>query len=387
MNRRVFFALFFSVFTTITGVGLVVPLLPVWASQMGASGFAVGLIFGSFSISRTLGLPYFGKASDRRGRKPYIVAGLFGYAFISLLFLFANDVWTLIAIRFLHGFASAAVLPVAQAYVGEITPFGKEARTMGLFNVAMYLSLSVGPLLGGVVNEHFGLHTAFLLMGVLTFAAFLLALISLPPTSTEPRTARLAEQVPYRELLRKKGVLALCLFRFVYTVCVGVIWGFMPVLASREFGMGSTAIGVCITMGVFTAGVLQTPLGYAADRSDKRVFVVLGGLFMAGSVYYYNRVSGFWGLFAANAAFGVGGGISMPALMGLGVEQGKREKAMGAIMALITLFHSLGMFVGAQLAGLVMDVWSLPAAFPVAAAIMAAGTLAFWALCPGEAKA
>lgn len=387
MDRRVFFALFFSVFTTITGVGLVVPLLPVWADQMGASGFAVGLIFGAFSISRTIGLPYFGKASDRRGRKPYIVAGLLGYALISLLFLLAKDVWTLIFVRFLHGFASAMVLPVAQAYVGEITPFGAESRTMGMFNVAMYASLSIGPLLGGVVNEHFGLHTAFILMGVLTFLAFLLAVAFLPPTSTEPRKARLAQQVAYRKMLRDAGVLSLCVFRFAYTVAVGTIWGFMPVYAATRFGMGSTDIGICITTGVAVAGILQTPFGRMADKGDKRIFVLAGGLVMAASVFMFNQVEGFWGLFAVNAAYGVGGGISIPALMGLGVEEGKRLSAMGAVMAIITFSHSLGMMVGSLLAGAVKDFWSLSAAFPMAAVAMLLGAAGFWRLSPRKGKA
>ncbi|MBW2663313.1 MAG: MFS transporter, partial [Deltaproteobacteria bacterium] len=88
LNKKIFGTLFFSIFAAVTGVGIVVPLLPVYAHDLGATGIYIGLIFGSFSLSRTFFLPYFGRLSDKKGRKPFIVAGLFTYALISFLFLF-----------------------------------------------------------------------------------------------------------------------------------------------------------------------------------------------------------------------------------------------------------------------------------------------------------
>ncbi|HKK90411.1 MAG TPA: MFS transporter, partial [Desulfobacteraceae bacterium] len=76
----IFLILFFTIFTTVTGVGMVVPLLPVYADELGASGLYVGMIFGAFSFSRVLFLPYWGRLSDAKGRKPFILAGLAGYA-------------------------------------------------------------------------------------------------------------------------------------------------------------------------------------------------------------------------------------------------------------------------------------------------------------------
>jgi DHA1 family multidrug resistance protein-like MFS transporter len=75
LDHKIFGILFFSLFVTVTGVGIVVPLLPVYAHDLGASGFYIGLIFGAFSLSRTLFLPYFGRLSDRKGRKRIILPG------------------------------------------------------------------------------------------------------------------------------------------------------------------------------------------------------------------------------------------------------------------------------------------------------------------------
>ena len=93
-KSKIFITLFFAIFAAVTGIGIVVPLLPVYAREIGASGIDIGLILGSFSLSRGLFLPYFGRMSDRNGRKPYIVAGLLSYSIISVAFIFSKNVST-----------------------------------------------------------------------------------------------------------------------------------------------------------------------------------------------------------------------------------------------------------------------------------------------------
>jgi len=82
----------------------------------------------------------------------------------------------------------------------------------------------------------------------------------------------------------------------------------------------------------------------------------------------------------SSGLFGLGGGIAMPALMGMAVSKGARAGAMGAIMALLTLGHSLGMMTGALMAGLFMDQLQLKWAFPFGAVVMALGVVGFWLL-------
>ncbi len=377
MNNKIFTTLFFCVFASVTGVGLVVPLLPVYARDLGASGFMVGMIFGSFSISRTFLLPYFGKLSDIRGRKPFIASGLFLYALVSVAFMASEGVYELVFIRFLQGIASAMILPVVQAYVGEMAPKGREGYVMGMFNISMYASLSLGPLLGGVVEDRLGLNTAFAAMGVLSLVAFAMSVLFLPPAAQEPRPDKGTQPLGFRILLRNGIILGAAVLRMAYTFCIGAIWGFLPVFADNEFGLSSSSIGFLIMLGVLTSGFLQPPVGKLSDRWDKRAMIFAGGLILAASVFSFQYAQGFWWFFWSNIAVGIGGGILVPPLTALCVIEGAREKSMGSVMAILTVGHSLGMMVGALVSGILMDLFSLRAAFVAGAVVVLAGTLFF----------
>jgi len=377
IDKKIFTALFFSLFAAVTGVGIVVPLLPVYAHSLGASGFYIALIFGGFSLTRTLFLPWFGKLSDQKGRKPFITSGLFAYFIISVAFIFFQDIKGLVLLRAIQGIASAMIMPVAQAYIGDITPKGKEGISMGMFNMSVFLGLSIGPLLGGGINDYFSLQAAFGAMGIMSFAAFCLSFFFLPPTQAEQTVINVYQPTPWRRLLTDRDIVSISFFRFVYTTCIGIIWGFLPVYADMNFALSSSAIGILVVLGVSVSGLMHIPMGAIADRMDKRILVITGGLITVVAILLVGKADGFWGLFWANGIFGIGGGISMPALMALAVISGNKNEAMGSVMSLITVAHSLGMLCGSLLAGVIMDVFNLQYAFYLGAFIMAAGTIVF----------
>ena len=383
-DKAIFATIFFAIFSAVMGVGIVVPLLPVYAESLGASGFYIGLIFSSFSLSRTFLLPLFGRLSDRTGRKPYITLGLLGYAVVSVAFIFAETVPGLIWVRFVQGMASAMIMPVAQAYIGDITSVNREGVTMGMFNMSMFAGLSIGPLVGGVINDTLGLEAAFIGMGVLSMVGFLLAFVFLPPVSAERKVSQSEDMATWATLLTDKTIVGLFLLRFVYVFCIGTIWCFLPVLADG-MGLSSSKIGVLVMLGVFVSGALQLPMGVLADRANKTTMAVLGGLMVVGAMLSYEWAHGFWGLFAVNVLFGIGGGIAMPPLMAMAVIKGGERKAIGAVMALLTMAHSMGMFFGASAAGLAMDYFDLRQAFPLGGIIMLSG-VALFAICTYSKK-
>ena len=376
-DRKIFGTLFFSIFAAVTGVGIVVPLLPVYAHDLGASGIYIGLIFGAFSLSRTFFLPYFGRRSDKKGRKPLIVTGLFSYAVISVAFILSKGVESLIVIRFIQGITSAMIMPVVQAYVGDITPKGKEGWIMGLFNMSLFIGLSAGPLIGGVIKDRFSLQGAFACMGILSTLGFALSLLFLPPVADEQVVKKGLPPLAWSKIIKDRTIMGLFAYRMVYTSCIGIIWGFLPVFADTQFSISASAIGILVMIGVCVSGVIQIPMGWIADRVNRKAMVVIGGLISTGAVYGFNHATGFHYLFWDSVAFGIGGGIAMPALMAAAVMRGSRIDAMGSVMALLTVAHSLGMLIGSVLAGAMMDMFDLKLAFTLGAVMMMLGTVLF----------
>ncbi len=376
-QKSVFLTLFFAIFSTITGVGIVVPLLPVYANDLGASGLYIGLIFGSFSLSRTFLLPYFGRLSDRKGRKPLIIAGLSIYTLLSIAFILSSRVETLILIRFVQGAGSAMIMPVVQAYVGEITPEGSESYSMGLFNLSMFLSLSLGPMMGGSIKEIFSLDTAFICMGAFSGIGLLLCIFFLPPVGQETARSSNRDIIAWSKLIKDFGLIRLFSFRYAYVACIGVIWTFLPLFADTTFNLPGSLIGLLATLGVFVSGVLSLPMGYAADRVNKDVMAVCGGVLSTVGMAMLFWASSFMDLLIGVSVFGFGGGISMPAIMGYAVIKGEEKKAMGSVMSIMTVAHSLGMLTGSMAAGFAVDFLSLRLSFLCGAGIMATGTFLF----------
>jgi len=123
-------------------------------------------------------------------------------------------------------------------------------------------------------------------------------------------------------------------------------------------------------LGVFVSGLIHIPMGYLADRISKKLMVVAGGLTVSYGILSFVWADRLADLFRATVFFGLGGGISMPALMAMAVLKGSRINAMGSIMALMTVAHSLGMLSGALLGGMMMDFFQLRAAFPLGGMVM-----------------
>ena len=375
MNWKIFNILFLAIFCSTLGQGIVVPLLPQYAHELGATSLLIGMIFGAFSLSRTAFLFYFARFSDRKGKKPVIAAGLFIYFIASIGFTLSRDVTSLIAVRFFQGVAAAMILPVAQAYAGEITPMNREGFVMGLFNVSLYGGLSAGPILGGIMMDLYGIQSAFISMGVVCLAGLGLCLGFLPPVSKEDTHKKNAEPVSFRILIRNRHVLNLFLFRFAHTICIGSVYSFAPLIAGKTLKLSSSSIGIMITLCVLITAIIMTPMGMLADRMSKRALLVISGIIGAISMYTIAIVTAPWQMYLATVLLGFGGGLAIPAIMSMTVVLGRMESSMSSMMSMLAMSHSLGMIIGPLLIGRLIDVVDFRTAFIVAALIMVASTV------------
>ncbi len=373
LPRGRLFILEASVFISMLGVGIIVPFLPLYARQMGASATVMGLIFSAFSASRALAMPQVGMLSDRRGRKPFLAAGLAGYGLMALLLVWTTTPWGLVANRVCQGLFAAMVLPVAMALVADLTPPGHEGRIFGGFNTSFLLGFALGPLVGGLIYDHLSLEANFLVMAGLSLISLFMVLVWVrEPGGRRPARAFLGWR-GLRQFLRDPGLAAVFLARVGGAMGMGCFIAFLPVLA-RNQGLSNTQLGWLLAANVLVMTGLQTPAGRLADRLSRR-WLALAGMALAGLCKAaLPWGTGFWGLMALCLAEGLASGLSLPALTALAVSHGRRLGAgMGLTMGFYGMALSLGVSLGPVLGGVAADLWRLPAAFWLAGAATLAG--------------
>jgi DHA1 family multidrug resistance protein-like MFS transporter len=373
LKRRVFVVLFLSTFSSMLGVGIIVPLLPMYAESLGASGIWIGVIFSGFSISRSIFMPIVGRWSDKRGRKVFIAIGLLIYAIISLGYIISNSVATLVIVRLIQGFSAAMIIPIAFAYIGEISPQDREGGYMGMFSVSLFAGFGLGPMLGGILKDRFSLHADFYTMGGLCLFAFFLVLLWLP----ELHLYRKAQQFrSYGEIMRSTVTKGLIMFRFSNAFVRGLLITFVPLFAHGTLGLTTSQIGIILSSNILLTSLLQAPFGYLADRLTKRGLVFWGSFWFGLCVVLIPHMRSFAQMFALNIFLGAMGALALPAANALVVEEGRRF-GMGALMGIFSLSMSLGLAVGPILGGVIADTWGLPPIFYFGGLAGSIGALAF----------
>ena len=375
MRKRIFAVLLISIFAAMLGLGIIAPLMPIYAKSLGATGIWLGIIFSGFSLSRAIFMPIVGKLSDKRGRKGFITSGLLLYSLISLLYTLAGKVYHLTAVRLVHGLASAMVVPVAMAYIGEVAEKGKEGSAMGAFNLALLLGTGSGPFLGGLLNDSFGIASVFYAMSGLAAIAFLITLLFLPDIRYSGR-AKADHSVSFRETIKNNVMKGLLLYNAISAVGRGGIMAFLPILASK-IDINPSQVGVIISFHIFLIALLQSPSGRLADRYNKLFLVLIGSTVAALALLLAPIARNFWQLFIISAVMGLGGATGMPSIAAITVEVGKKL-GMGVSMGLFNTATSVGMIAAPLISGLVMDAMGIKSVFVIAGVISFFGTLVFW---------
>lgn len=154
MKRTPLIILFFTIFLDLLGFGLVLPLLPVYVKSYGGTPWIGGMLMTSFSVTQFLFTPFWGKLSDRVGRRPLILISLIGSAISYGFFGAAPNLTVLFIARVASGILTSASIPTAQAYIADITPPDKRSGGMALIGAAFGLGFALGPMFSGILSQY-----------------------------------------------------------------------------------------------------------------------------------------------------------------------------------------------------------------------------------------
>jgi len=374
MIKKAFAFLALPIFSSMLGVGIIAPLLPLYAENLGATGVWIGIIFAGFSISRAIIMPIAGRLSDRSGRKLFLCIGLLIYSISSLGYIWASSVSQLTLVRLIQGVAGGMIIPIAQAYVGDISPEGEEGTWMGYFNAAFFTGFGCGPLMGGVLTDHFGMNVAFSTMGGLNLLAFLIVALFLPEVRQRKMAA--SRHPSFKEMSTSGMVKGIFSFRLAFSLGRGTFAAFLPIFAGIYIGLSPTLIGILIAVNILLMSLLGIPSGKIADRFNRRVLVIAGSLANLTCLALIPLGGNFWQLLGICALGGVSGAIAMPAASALTVEEGRRF-GMGSTMAILAMAMSIGMAIGPLLSGVIADLANINSVFYFGASMGLVGTSLF----------
>ena len=259
--------IFVTVFINLLGFGIIIPLLPFYAEHFGASALIVGLLSTSFSLMQFLFAPFWGRLSDRIGRRPVILIGLIGSALWYSLFALATSLTMLFVARCLAGIAGANI-PTAQAFIADITTKENRARGMGMIGAAFGLGFVFGPAIGGFLS-HWGYAAPAWFAAAISFANFVAALFLLPESRSASDDREQAGRLEaFRRALVRPHLPLVLLVYFLVLVAFSSFEATFALFSERQFGFTSTTIGY---MFAWIGVVLATVQGALVGRVAKRV--------------------------------------------------------------------------------------------------------------------
>ncbi|MCX8126927.1 MAG: MFS transporter, partial [Dehalococcoidia bacterium] len=327
----------------LVNVSMIAPILPPYIAGMGASGLWLGIILAVYSVVRATFMPVFGWLSDQHGRKVFLLVGLGASILISLAYIPATTIPLLIAVRIVHGVATAMIVPVATAYVGELTAKGQEGKWMGRLNTATMIGMGVGPLAGGVIAQQMGISTVFSAMAVLYLIAVVGVLFFM--ADTRPSKSTSSQRPSFKRIGQSPRIVGLFAYWLTFELSITALMTFLPLFALGNVRIDFTGIGVLFAVNVLTTSVLQIWTGKIADRYSRLMLSVLGGILTCAPLALIPLSTAFWHLLAVMVISGAGAAVSMPALSAIQVEEG-RQLGMASTGASVHVFMAVGVAIG-----------------------------------------
>lgn len=350
---------FFAALLAFLAIGAALPVLPSYVRGPLHSGdLAVGIVVGAFAVTAVVCRPLAGRQADARGRRIVLVAGALTMALGGALYLLASSVAALIAARLVVGAGEGAVYTAGATWAVDLAPEDRQGLALGLFGLAVWGGLSLGPLAGELLRSGVGYDAVWIMTAVLPLAGAAIA-VRLP----EPRRGADADApgpLAFFPRAAHRPGLALALANVGYAALAGFV---VLHLRARGIGGGATVF-TAFALAVFAS---RLALSRVPDRAGARRTATVAGLLEALGLAIIALAGSLVVALAGAVVVGVGFSMLFPslALMVVGeVGDERRGSALGAF----TAFFDIGVGLGAPIAGLTASLAGYPAVFVLAAA-------------------
>ena len=362
--------IFVTVFIDLLGFGIIIPLMPFYAETFGANALTIGLLNTSFSLMQFLFAPFWGRLSDRIGRRPVILIGLFGSAVSYLLFGLATSLTLLFAARIAAGIAGANI-PTAQAYMADVTTPEHRAKGMGLVGAAFGLGFIFGPAIGGFLSQ-WGYQAPSFFASALSLANFIAAWFLLPESRPSARAdaARTSRVAALRQALRRPGLPQLLLIYFIVVAAFASFETTFALYSERRFAFSASTIGyVFAFVGIVLSIVQGFLVGKIVPRVGEGRIVPVAILTLAAGLALVPIARNVATLVAACGILALGMGFNSPSLMSM-ISRRAAADMQGGVLGLSQSLASLARVIGPAWGGWLYDRYGMVTPYVSAAGLM-----------------
>lgn len=380
-NKSQLAIIFFTVFLYLVGFGVVIPILPILSRNFGATALETGLLLSVYSLMQFLFSPFWGRLSDRYGRRPILLFCLVGETFSYIMFAWARSLEWLFVARLLAGFFGAS-LSTASAYISDITPKHERSKGMALIGAAFGLGFVFGPALGGGLAvwgqhispaPHFDTSFASYWVAGLCFANFLFGLKFLKESLSE-KSESAAKKKRFSimwQYLNKKTVGPLMIIFLLSSLAMSSMEATLILFMGEKYqwdvkqvSFGFAYIGLII---IFTQGFLVRRL---LPKWGERKVLRLGILLLAVGLTGIAVVDSITGMAITMTLLSLGNGLANPSTLG-SISLLSDSSEQGATMGVTQSMASLGRILGPALGG------ALYGSVAITAPFWASGVMAF----------
>lgn len=349
------------------------PTLPLYIDDVGASKQEIGIVMGSFAIGLLLSRPMLGRLADERDRKIVLLIGTIVAAIAPFGYLATRSIGLLILVRIFHGISVAAFTTGYSALVADLAPTETRGEIIGYMTLATPIGLAIGPALGGYLEATSGYGILFLLSAELGFVAFLGILqVTNPPVQTQEQTE--GEARNFWQILVSPRVRVPTLVMLLVGLSLGAVHTFVSLfLKSTEVDFNG---GLFFTAAAISSFSIRIFAGKASDRLGRGLFITFGIFcYVLALILLWQAYSPIVFLLAAIAE-GAGGGTLFSMMVTMMADRSLPQER-GKIFAICIAGLDLGVAIAAPLLGIIAELVGYRDMFGYGAAITSLALILF----------
>lgn len=339
--------LFVVMFLVMVGFGIIIPVLPFYAEEIGANPTELGLLMAVYSLMQLIFAPMWGHVSDRIGRKPVMMIGIAGLGLSFLIQAMSSELWMLFAARIIGGILSSANMPTAMAYVADITTEENRGKGMGIVGAATGLGFVFGPAIGGIFSS-FSLNMPFFLACGSSFITLILVFLLLKESKQNKEVVS-KEKLSFGKAF-SGAVTVLYLVQLLISLSLSGLEATFAYFAAKKAGLDATQLGyIFMIMGFGSALVQGGLVGRMTKKYGEKIVIQAGIIVSALGFGLILLVNNFATAAIFLTIFGLGNGVIRPSVSSLITKTS--NAGYGSSTGLLSSFDSLGRIIGPPLGG------------------------------------